>query len=121
MGKQTPVTKTNETPSESSPDKCKRSRPTRVLQDNDAPIQKDKKSSSENENKTDTSKAKSKIIQKANGPIQNSSIEKVETTPPDGILPSIVQQPKSKNSSKIETKKKKKRKASASPDKSAPK
>merc|ERR1712113_586730 len=40
--KQTPVTKTNETPSESSPNKCKRSRPTRVLQDNDAPIQKDK-------------------------------------------------------------------------------
>merc|ERR1711997_562084 len=119
--KPTPVTKTKETPPESSPEKSKRSRPTRVLQDNDAPIQKDKKSSPENENKTDTSKAKSKVIQKANGPIKNSLIEKVETTPPDGILPSIVRQPKSTNSSNVETLKKRKRKASASPDKSTPK
>merc|ERR1712088_6459 len=37
-----PVTKTKETPSESSPEKSKRSRPTRVLQENDAPIQKEK-------------------------------------------------------------------------------
>merc|ERR1711997_726852 len=119
--KPTPVTKTKETPSESSPEKSKRSRPTRVLQHNDAPIQKDKKSSPENENKTDTSKAKSKVIQKANGPIKNSLIEKVETPPPDGILPSIVRQPKSTNSSNVETLKNRKRKASASPDKNTPK
>merc|ERR1712110_742184 len=35
--KPTPVTKTKETPSESIPEKSKRSRPTRVLQENDAP------------------------------------------------------------------------------------
>merc|ERR1712141_109463 len=113
--------KTKETPSESSPEKSKRSRPTRVLQESDAPLQKDKKSGSENENKTDTSKAKAKVIQKVNGPIKNSLIEKVETTPADGNLRSIVRQPKSTNSSNIETMKSRKRKASSSPDKNTPK
>lgn len=91
------------------------------MQENDAPIQKDTKSSSENENKTATSKAKSKVLKKDNGPIKTSLIEKVETTPSDGILPSIVRQPKSTNSSNIETMKNRKRKASASPDKNTPK
>merc|ERR1711981_836497 len=68
--KPTPLTKTKETPSEGSPEKSKRSRTTRVLQESDAPIQKDKKSGSENENKTDTSKAKSKVTQKVSSPIK---------------------------------------------------